>query len=78
MRNGDANKHIALYHQRTNYNIDWDTAECLTYSTNYFQQLTLESWYTNLEQMPRYRCQALPALYKRLIHDLNKNRQTDF
>jgi len=36
-RNGDANNHIALHHQLTNYNIDWDTAQCLTYSTNYFQ-----------------------------------------
>ena len=23
-----------------------------TYSTNYFQRLTLESWYTNLQQTP--------------------------
>ena len=25
-RNGDANNHIALHHQLTNHNIDWDTA----------------------------------------------------
>ena len=48
-RNGDVNNHIAVHHQLTNHNIDWDTAQCLTYSTNYFQQLTLESWYTNLQ-----------------------------
>ena len=41
-------------------------------STNYFQQLTLESWYTNLEQTSLNRCQQLRAPYKRLIHDRNK------
>ena len=44
----------------------------LNYSTNYFQRLTLESWYTNLEQTPLNRCQQLPAPYKRLIHDQNE------
>jgi len=38
-RNGDANNHIAVHHQLTNHRIDWDTAQCLTYS--------------NLEQTPR-------------------------
>ena len=71
-RNGDANNHIAVHHQLTNHNIDWDSAQCLTYSTNYFQRLTLESWYTNLEQTPLNRCQQLPAPYKRLIRDENK------
>ena len=45
--------------------------KCLTYSINYFQRLTLESWFTNLEQSPLNRCQPLPAPYKRLIHDIN-------
>ena len=36
------------------------------------QRLTLESWYTNLEQTPLNRCQQLPAPYKRLIHDRNE------
>ena len=36
--NGDANNHIAVHHQLTNHNIDWDSAQSLTYSTNYFQQ----------------------------------------
>jgi len=43
-RNGDANNHIVVHHQLTNHNIDWDSAQCLTYSTNYYQRLTLESW----------------------------------
>ena len=42
--NGDANNHIAVHHQLTNHNIDWDSAQCLTYNTNYFQRLILESW----------------------------------
>ena len=71
-RNCDANHHIAVNHQLTNHNIDWDSAQCLTYSTNYFQRLTLESWYTNLEQTPLNKCQQLPAPYKPLIHDRNE------
>ena len=39
-------------HRLTKYKIDWDSAECITYSTNYQQRLTLESWYTNSEQEP--------------------------
>ena len=72
MRNGDANNHIAVHHQLTNHNIDWDSTRCLTYSTNYFQRLILDSWFTDLEQMPLNRCQQLPAPYKRLIHDRNE------
>ena len=49
-RNGDVNNHIAEHHRLTNHNIDWDSAQCATYSTNYFQRLTQESWFTNLEQ----------------------------
>ena len=71
-KNGDANNHIAVHHHLTNHNIDWDSAQCLTYSTNYFQRLTLESWYTNLEQTPLNRCQQLPAPYKRLFHNGNE------
>ena len=51
-RNGDTNNHIAVHHQLTNHNIDWHSAQYLTYSTNYFQRVTLESWYPNLEQTP--------------------------
>ena len=67
----DANNHIAVHHQLTNHDIDWDSARCLTYSTNYFQRLTLESWYTNLEQTPLNGSQQLPP-YRRLIHDRNE------
>ena len=35
-KNSDANNNIAVHHQLTNHNIDWDSAQCLTYSTNYF------------------------------------------
>ena len=70
-RKGDVNNHIAEHHRLTNHTIDWDSAQCLTYSTNYFQRVTLESWFTNLEQTPLNRCQPPPAPYKRLIHDIN-------
>ena len=35
---------------QTKHQVDWDSATCITYSTEYFQRLTLESWFTNLEQ----------------------------
>ena len=55
---------------RTN-NINWDLAVCTTYSTNYKQRFTLESWFTNLEPEPLIWSQ-LPALYKRLIQNLKQ------
>ena len=52
-RNGDVNNHIAEHHLKTKDQIDWDSAAtCITYSTDYYQRLTSESWFTNLEQPP--------------------------
>ena len=36
-RNSDVNNRISEHHRLTNHKIDWDSAECLTYSTNYFE-----------------------------------------
>ena len=72
-RNGDVNNHIAEDHLKTKHQIDWDSATCLTYSTDYYQCLTLESWFTNLEQMPLNRRQQLPAPYKRHIDEIKQN-----
>ena len=61
-RNGVANDNIAVHHQLTNgKTTTFIGTQCLTYSTNCFQQLTLESWYTNLKQTPLNICQQLPA-----------------
>ena len=67
-RGGEGSHH----HRLTEHKVNWDSAECVTYSTNYQQRLTLESWYTNSEQEPLNQCQQPPAPYKRLIrvHDL--------
>ena len=39
-RNGDVNNHIAEHHLKTKHQIDWDSATCITYSsdlsTSYF------------------------------------------
>ena len=70
-RKGDFNNHIAEHHRLTKHTIDWDSAQCLIDSTNYFQRLTLESWFANIEQISLKRCQPLPAPYKRLMHDIN-------
>ena len=55
------------------HQIDWDSATCITYSTDYRQRLTLESWFTNLEQTLLNRSQQLPAPYKGLIDEIKQN-----
>ena len=60
--------------QKTEHDIDWDSAECVIHSTNYYQRITPESCYTNLEREPLNRCQQLPAPCKRLIDDIKRNR----
>ena len=72
-KNGDVNNHIAEHHLKTKRQIDRDSATCITYSTDYHQSLTLESWFTNLEQTPLNRSQQLPAPYKRLIDEIKQN-----
>ena len=49
-KKGDLKNNIAEHHLKTSHTIDWDSATCLTYSTDYHQRITLESWFTNLEQ----------------------------
>ena len=38
-KNGDVNNHIAEHHLQTKHRIDWDSATCITYSTDYYQRL---------------------------------------
>ena len=64
-RNGDVNNHIAEHHLQTKHQIDWDS--------DYYQRLTLESWFTNLEQTPLNRSRQLPAPYKQLIDEIKQN-----
>ena len=73
MRNSDVNNHIAEHHLPTKHQIDWDSAICITYSTDYSQRLTLQNWFTNLEQTPLNRSQLLLAPYKRLIDEIKQN-----
>ena len=44
-RNSDVNNHIAEHHLQTKHQIDWESAICITYSTDYYKRLTFESWY---------------------------------
>ena len=71
-RKGDINSHIAEYHLQTNHRIDWDSAKHATSTINYYQRLTQESFFTNLEPTPLKHWPQLPALYKRLIDNFNK------
>ena len=63
-RDGDVNNHIAQHHLQTKHQIDLDSATCTAYSTDYYQLLTLESWFPNLEQTLLNRSQQLAAPYK--------------
>ena len=65
--NDDVNNHIAAHHLQTKHQIDWDSATCITYSTDYHSRLSLESWFTNLGQMLLNCNEQLSAPYKRLI-----------
>ena len=49
------------------------SATCIMYSTDYYQRLTLESWFTNLKQKPLNRNQQLPAPHKQLIDGIRQN-----
>ena len=74
-RRGMVTSTITLLHEhhlQTKHQIDWDFATCITYSTDYYQRLTLESWFTNLEQTPLNHSQQLPAPYKQLIDEIKK------
>ena len=75
IKNGDIRNHIVEYHRLTKHKIDWNSAECVTYSTNYQQRLTLEIWYKNLEQEHLNRYQQLPAPYKWLAKWTYLNKQ---
>jgi len=63
-KKGDLNNNISEDHLKASHTFNWDSTTCLTYSTDYYQLITLESWFTNLEQTPLN--QSLPAPYKRL------------
>ena len=41
-KTGDVNNNIAEHHLKTSHTIDWDSATCLIYSTDYYQRITLE------------------------------------
>ena len=46
-KNGDSKNNIAGHHLQTDHRIDWDSAECISFSTDYYQRLTPESCFTN-------------------------------
>ena len=37
-KKGDVNNNIAEHHLKTSHTIDWGSATCLTYSTDYYQR----------------------------------------
>ena len=65
--NSDVNSHIADHHLQRKLQIDWASATCLTYFTDYYR-LTLESWLLTWNKMPLNCSQHVPALYKWLTY----------
>ena len=63
----DLTNNIAQHHRKTGNDINWDSATCLTHSTDKDQRLTLESWFTNLQHNPLDRSRKLLAAYERLL-----------
>ena len=39
-KKGDLNNNIAEHHLKTSHTIDWDSATCVTYSTDYYQRIS--------------------------------------
>ena len=64
-RNGDINNHTAEHHLQTNHRNDWDSAKCITYSTNYYQDLSTT-------HSGKLRCLQLPSPNKRPIDSINE------
>ena len=73
MSNGNVNNHIAEHYLQMKHQINWDSATLYYVFYKYYQRLTLESWFTNLEQMLLNRSQQLPAPYKQLIDEIKQN-----
>ena len=63
----DLTNNIAQHHRKTGHDINWDSATCLTHSTDKDQRLTLKSWFTNLQPNPLNCSRKLPATYERLL-----------
>ena len=63
----DRANNITVYHMQTEHSIDWNNATCLAYTTNYFEPVFLESWYTNAEKNSINICRELSATYSRFV-----------
>ena len=42
-KKGDLSNNIAEHHLKTNHTIDWDSPTCVTYSTDFYQRITLKA-----------------------------------
>ena len=65
----DVNNYIAEHHLQTKHQIATGTLRHVLriLQTTINESLSVESWFTNLEQTPLNRCQQLPAPYKHLM-----------
>ena len=63
---------LAEHHLKTSHAIDWDSATCLTYSTDYYQRITLESWFT--KEIKKTCSSCIVELYKHFSSVLKNSR----
>lgn len=74
--NGDRIHHIAGRHREIKHNINCDSAECKTYSSNYKQWLILQKLvYQHGTKTTESNTIKSPALYKRLIQHLRQTTE---
>ena len=52
-KKGDLYNNITEHHLKKNHAIDWDSATCLTYSTDYYQRITLKLVYQLRTNCPK-------------------------
>lgn len=71
---GDKTNNIAVHHMETKHRIDWESATCLDFTTNYFDRTFLESWYTNLDSNAINVCREFPRTYSRLLKNQKRTR----
>ena len=74
-KKGDTANDIAKHYKKTEHDIDWKSAQCLTCSLNDEQRFTLESWFMKLETNPLNHRRTLPAAYESLIQDTERASQ---
>ena len=74
----DLTNNIAQHHRKTGHDINWDSATCLTHSTDKDQRLTLESCFTQPTQPLQKAASGLRKTFTKRIPPCRRKTPTDF